>query len=136
MCATLRRAARALTQLYEQEMRSSGLSTSQFTILQVLSLISELTQGELGRLLVMDSTTLTRTLAIMSRRGWIKKRHGHDRREWRIALAKTGQEQLRRALPLWERAQVRVRRQMGKGPWSELTKLTNQLTNQVAESGD
>lgn len=136
MCSTVRRAARALTQFYEQELRSSGLRTTQFIILQVLSLAGELNQGELGSFLAMDSTTLTRTLAIMSRRGWIKKRHGTDRREWRILLAKAGEEQLKRALPYWERAQARVRQKLCEGPWNELTNLTNQVTNLVTEFGE
>jgi hypothetical protein len=32
-------------------------------------------------MLAMDSTTLTRTLAIMSRNSWITRRYGKDRRE-------------------------------------------------------
>src|ERR1700756_3363536 len=90
MCASLRTAARAVTQLYEEEMRPTGLRSSQFTILQALSLAGDVTQGKLGELLAMDSTSLTRTLAIMSRNGWIEKRRGQDRREWRLHLSRSG----------------------------------------------
>ena len=72
----MRRASRALTQLYEDSLRPLGLRGSQFTILQTLSLAGEVSQGELGQMLAMDSTTLTRTLAIMSRRGWVARRLG------------------------------------------------------------
>ena len=67
-CASLRRASRALTQVYEQALRPLGLRGTQFTVLQALSLAGEVPQGELGRILAMDSTTLTRTLEIMRRR--------------------------------------------------------------------
>ena len=93
-CATLRRAARALTQLYEEALRPFGLRSTQFTILQALSFTGEITQGELGRILAMDSTTLTRTLEIMRRQGWITKRRGKDKREWRLQLAVNGKAQL------------------------------------------
>ncbi len=133
MCAGLRRASRALTQFYEEGLRPAGLRATQFTVLQVLSLAGEVTQGELGRMLAMDSTTLTRTLKIMSRHGWIGKRRGADRREWRLRLSKTGEVQLRRALPRWEKLQTRLRLQLGEGQWDELTKLTNNVTNAVTE---
>jgi DNA-binding MarR family transcriptional regulator len=71
--------------------RPLGLRGTQFTVLQSLSLAGEVTQGMLGQMLAMDSTTLTRTLEIMVRRGWIEKRRGEDRREWRIRLSKPGE---------------------------------------------
>jgi len=67
MCANLRRAAGALTQRYDEALRSLELTITQFTILQALSLAGEVTQGRLGEILAMDSTTLTRTLGIMTR---------------------------------------------------------------------
>ena len=69
MCETVRRASRALTQLYDETLRPLGLRATQFTILQVLSRTGELSQGELGQILAMDSTTLTRTLRILRRAG-------------------------------------------------------------------
>ncbi len=65
MCASFRRASRALTQLYDEALRPVGLRATQFTILQALSLTGEVSQGELAQILAMDSTTLTRTLRIM-----------------------------------------------------------------------
>ena len=62
MCSSIRRASRALTQMYEQALRPLGLRSSQFTILQVLSRAGEVLQGQLGEMLAMDSTTLTRTV--------------------------------------------------------------------------
>jgi|SRR5580658_3274057 DNA-binding MarR family transcriptional regulator len=135
MCAGLRRASRALTQFYEEELRPTGLRSTQFTVLQVLALAGEVTQGELGRMLAMDSTSLTRTLRIMSRHGWIGKRRGADRREWRLRLSKTGEVQLRRALPRWEKVQARLRLQLGKVQWDALSTLTNNVTNAVTEKG-
>lgn len=71
-CANLRRAARAVTQLYDQELRGSGLKSTQFTPLEALAEIPGTTQGGLGDLLALDSTTLTRTLRPLIRRGWVR----------------------------------------------------------------
>ncbi len=128
LCANLRRAARALTQFYDRALRPAGLRATQFTVLQFLSLTGEVSQGQLGRALAMDSTTLTRTLAILSRRGWIAKLHGADRRERRLALTPAGQLQLKRAQPQWAKAQSRFRRRIGNRRWGSLMKLASQAT--------
>jgi DNA-binding MarR family transcriptional regulator len=128
LCASFRRASRALTQLYDEALRPHGLRATQFTILQALSLAGEVTQGELGRMLAMDSTTLTRTLDIMVRRGWVTRQHGHDRREWRLSLSRKGAVQFQRALPHWEKVQTQLRNRMGDDRWDGLFKLTNEIT--------
>lgn len=133
MCASLRRAARALSQIYEEALRPTGLRATQFTILQTLSIAGEVTQGELGQILAMDSTTLTRTLTIMGRHGWIAKRRGEDRREWRMRLSKAGETQFKHALPHWENAQKQVRRQLGDELSDNIMKLTQETTNALID---
>lgn len=136
MCSSFRRASRALTQLYDQTLRPLGLRATQFTVLQVLSRTGEISQGRLGEILAMDSTTLTRTLEIMRRRGWIAERRGEDRRERWLRLAKAGEAQLNRALPAWEKVQSLLRHRVGDRAWESLFQLTNQVTDLVVSQGD
>jgi DNA-binding MarR family transcriptional regulator len=136
LCGNFRRASRALTQLYDDALRLTGLRATQFTILQVLSRAGELSQGDLGQILAMDSTTLTRTLRIMSREGWIAERRGDDRRERWLRLAKTGRDQLKRALPRWERVQAQIERQLGAKRWHDLHQLANEVTTALTSKGD
>ena len=124
MCSSLRRAVRGLTQLYEEALRPEGLRATQFTLLQVLAQAGEVLQGRLGEMLVMDSTSLTRTLAIMVRQGWIAERKGKDRRERWLRLSDAGAAQLARALPAWERVQARLREQLGETAWNGLFETT------------
>lgn len=119
-CANVRRAARAITQLYDDALRESGLRATQFTLLQALSLKGELTQGQLGELLATDSTTLTRTLGSLRSLGWIRSRPGKDRRERHWTLAPAGERQLDHATPAWERAQHRIRSRVGRDRLSAL----------------
>jgi DNA-binding MarR family transcriptional regulator len=135
MCASFRRASRALTQLYDEALRPVGLRATQFTILQALSLAGEVSQGGLAQILAMDSTTLTRTLRIMGREGWIAERRGEDRRERLLRLAKAGRHQFSRALPSWEKAQAQLGRQLGDKRWHALMKLTNEVTTMVTTQG-
>ena len=117
-------------------MRPLGLRATQFTILLVLSRTGEVSQGQLGGMLAMDSTTLTRTLGIMSRHGWIAERPGRDRRERLLRLSSGGEAQLRRALPVWEKVQSRLRNQLGEQRWKNLLQLTNQVTDIATTLGE
>ena len=136
LCASLRRTARALTQLYEHELRPLGLRSTQMTILQVLSRAGELSQGQLGQILAMDSTSLTRTLAIMLREAWVTERRGEDRRERMLRLAEAGEKQLKRALPAWEKVQSRLRHQLGGQSWHDLMQLSRQLASFATIEGE
>jgi DNA-binding MarR family transcriptional regulator len=133
MCASFRRASRLLTQHYEDALRPLGLRATQFTILQSLTLAGEVTQGRLGQILGMDTTTLNRTLTIMSRHGWIARRRGDDRRELKVRLSKEGQTQYERAQSHWQSAQDRLRDRIGKGLSDNLMKVTNEVTNALTE---
>jgi DNA-binding MarR family transcriptional regulator len=135
-CSTLRRTSRSLTQLYEDALRPLGLRAPQFTILQALALTGEVSQGRLGEILAIDSTTLTRALEIMSRRGWIAARRGKDRRERWLHLATKGEKQLSRALPIWEKVQTNLRHQIGEQTWEKILRLADQVTNVVTTQGD
>jgi DNA-binding MarR family transcriptional regulator len=134
MCSSFRRTARALTQLYEEAFRPLGLRATQFTILQFLSIAGEVSQGQMGEMLAMDSTSLTRTLAHMVRHGWIAERRGADRRERLLRLSRGGEKQLARALPVWEQVQSRLRRKVGETRWKELLSLTSAVTELASSS--
>lgn len=136
MCGSFRRTSRALTQVYEEAIRPFGLRASQLSILQVLSRAGEVSQGQLGQMLAMDSTSLTRTLAIMIRQGWIAERRGKDRRERRLRLAKSGEKLLQRALPDWDKVQSKLRRQLGDETWNNLLQLTRQVTGVATNTGE
>jgi DNA-binding MarR family transcriptional regulator len=126
-CASLRRAARAVSQFYDGEVRSTGLSGTQFTLLQVLASVGEMTQGRLGQALAMDSTTLTRTLGLMRRHGWIESWLGHDRRERNWRLSPKGRVQLEKSQPAWKRSQDRMRQLLGPEAWAGLFSSLDRL---------
>lgn len=135
MCGGIRRTARALTQMYEESLRPLELRATQLTILQCLARAGEVSQGQLGKMLAMDSTSLTRTLAIMKRAGWVSEQRGEDRRERRIRLSAAGESKLRRALPVWEKVQSRLRGKLGKQEWESLLRVTHHVTEIAKTQG-
>jgi DNA-binding MarR family transcriptional regulator len=119
-CANLRRADRVVTQFYDAVLRPSGLRVTQFTLLQALHHAPEISQKQLAELLAIDSTTLTRTLAPLRRKGWLHSEAGADRRELRLSLTAMGKREYERALPYWQSAQKRLQQALGKESWNHL----------------
>jgi DNA-binding MarR family transcriptional regulator len=121
VCASLRRASRSVTRLYE---RALGVSVPRFTLLYVLNK-QPLNQSMVAELLAVDRTTLTRTLGAMERSGLIRSRTNDDKRERVWSLTTGGKQEFARVSPRWERAQDRLRKRLGADRW-EL--LINELT--------
>src|SRR5580698_3872584 len=92
-CANLRRADRVVTQFYDAALRPAGLRVTQFTLLQALRLAPGISQKQLGELLEIDSTTLTRTLAPLRNKAWLRAATGNDRRELRLSLTAAGRRE-------------------------------------------
>lgn len=124
MCASVRRAARVMTQIYDDAMRPEGLRATQFSILQALSLTGPTLQGNLGEILAIDSTTLTRSMGLLRRRGWTEVLPGKDRRERWLGLTKAGERELARLDPVWKKAQGDVRKRLGGDRWQQLMALS------------
>jgi DNA-binding MarR family transcriptional regulator len=114
----LRRAARAVTQLYDAALRGTGLRATQFTLLQVLERMGPSPQGALGQLLALDPTTLSRTVRPLESAGWIRAGVGRDRRVVRWSLTPAGRRRLARARPAWERVQARLHAELHSKDWT------------------
>jgi len=109
-----------VTQFYDAALQPSGLRTTQFTLLQALNELSDSSQKQLAELLEIDSTTLTRTLAPLRRKGWLRFKSAADRRQLRISLTAEGKREYQRALPYWQSAQKGLQRALGKESWNHL----------------
>jgi len=132
-CANLRRAARAVTRLYNQELRPHRIEITQFTILMALQRTGEISQGKLGVLLALDSTTLTRMLGPLKKRGWIQEKEGRDRRFRLLRLTGSGQQKLEQTFPHWSRAQQRLRSALGEDGMAQLGNILGQVADSAAE---
>ncbi|MGO9596775.1 MAG: MarR family winged helix-turn-helix transcriptional regulator [Isosphaeraceae bacterium] len=134
LCAALRQAARAVTRLYDAELRGTGLRVTQFTLLCILSRSGEVRQGELGKLASIDETTLTRSLRPLEKGGWVSIRAGSDRREKRVAITKAGAKKLGEARLAWSRAQERMRRVLPGETWTLLLEALPDVTQRASKT--
>jgi DNA-binding MarR family transcriptional regulator len=128
LCNALRQATRAVSRLYDEELRGAGLRTTQYSLLRRLRAAGEVRQRDLGGLTSLDETTLTRNLRPLIDAGWVAIRPGEDRREKLVRLSDAGAAKLQDARPAWERAQERLRSRLPKETWSSLLDLLPELT--------
>jgi DNA-binding MarR family transcriptional regulator len=129
LCANVRRASRVLSQMYEESMRPLGLRMTQFSILQALSLTGPKLQGDLAEFLALDSTSFTRALQLLRKRGWVNTEMGKDRRERRVSLSSQGEIELARAQPAWEAVQKEVGSLLGEERRRGLIELSTAVAN-------
>jgi DNA-binding MarR family transcriptional regulator len=127
-CQNLRRLTRITTRIYDQELKKSGLEITQFGLLTALTKTGEINQKRLSAGFAMDSTTLTRTLGPLLKKGWVQAKRGKDRRERLFTLTRAGERQLVEAQPYWEMAEQRLRRELGDAGWKQMKASVSRMT--------
>jgi DNA-binding MarR family transcriptional regulator len=112
-CGRLRRAARALTQLYDNAMAPAGLRITQFSLLRTVARDGKTRISDLAATLLLDRTALSRNLDPLLARGLLAVTPGRDARTREVALTTAGAKALKSAMPCWNRAQAAVARRLG-----------------------
>jgi DNA-binding MarR family transcriptional regulator len=106
LCLASRRAARALTRAYDRRLRSEGIRATQLSVLVMLALRGPTRIGALADALGLERTTLTRNLALLEKRKWVKIRPGEDSRARIAQLTAIGRRKAEVAVPAWREAQA------------------------------
>ena len=102
----LRRASRAVTQLYEEHLKPSGLLPTQFTLLAAVRVMGPVQMSRIAKELVLDRTTLTRNLRPLEREGLLEIAYSKsDQRLREISITNKGMKKLNQAIPCWQEAQ-------------------------------
>jgi DNA-binding MarR family transcriptional regulator len=112
-CTRVRRAARSLTDLYDQAIEPVGLRITQFSVLRTIARMGPVSISKLASEMALDRSTLGRNLAILERRRLVSLSEGDDLRERTVTLTARAHRLLAQAIPLWEKAQERVERLLG-----------------------
>lgn len=133
VCNTLRMVSRAVTQLYDDALRPSGLRVTQFSILATIARKDEANLTQLEDALVMDQTTLTRRLNLLERDGLIERASHPDRRIKAMRLTARGRRALEIARPLWAHPQQKVLREMGTRASSDAQRRLTHLLHIAVE---
>jgi DNA-binding MarR family transcriptional regulator len=127
-CATIRRAARLVTQLYSQEMGQT-IEPGQFAMLTALSRNPGATQAPIGRALGLDKTTLSRNLRVLETNGWIELTLTDDRRTRGYRVTRTGGKMIGATQKAWTQAQTRLQEALPSGKWKKMFESLAAVSN-------
>jgi DNA-binding MarR family transcriptional regulator len=106
--------SRIVTSVYDECLSAVGLKVSQFSVLNAVASGEDALPAELAKFLDMDESTLSRNVARMCAKGWLRLEPGEDdRRSHQIRLTDLGKALLQKSYPAWQQAQGRVAHKLG-----------------------
>ena len=126
-CGRLRRASRALTQLYDDAMAPAGLRVTQFSLLRTLARDGPLRISELATRQLLDRTALSRNLDPLVDAGYVDIVRGADARTREVAITRSGAATLKAAQPHWTQAQREVAQRLGRAKLEVLIAMLGEL---------
>jgi DNA-binding MarR family transcriptional regulator len=133
VCFNLRRAARVVTQFFDEEIRRQGIRSTQGTLLSALQMTGPATMADLSEILGMERTTLLRNLRPLQRDGLVSVDGGGHGGPVEISLTAKGLKQHEKFAPAWEAAQRTAVQVLGEERWtaiiSDLQKVAVALKN-------
>lgn len=103
---------RAISRIYDDQIRPYGIKFSQMNILTVITLHGPIQQKEVVKILSLEKSTLSRNIALMESKGWLKSQSG-ERNNHLLEVTPKGQELLVSAAPAWAKAQEQVTALLG-----------------------
>ncbi len=135
VCFGIRRAARAVTRMYDDALRPAGIRSTQLAILNAVRLIGPLSVKRLAAATVIDRTTLTRSLKLLEREELVRIEAGDDRREKNVTLTDNGAAKLELAFPMSAAAQAGAELLLGPENMTRLQEMLKGLVGATRKTG-
>lgn len=130
---TLMRAADAFSASLTRQLAGTGLTGSQFGVLEALLHRGPLCQGDLAGKLLRSCGSVTAVVAGLERRGLVaRRREADDKRFVRVALSAKGEALVRRLFPAHARTVARQFAALEPSEQERLRELCRRLGKAVA----
>lgn len=114
LCLHAQRAARALARRFDDALRPYGITSGQFSLLNVLNRPEPVSMGPVAKFLAMDRSTLTANLKPLERNGLVKVEvDPEDRRGRKLSLTAEGRKTLRAAMTVWKSEHAALEKEIG-----------------------
>ena len=128
-----RRTARAVTRLYDLGLEPTGLRATQFAILTAIAKFQPVSISRIGEILVLDQTTLTRSLRLLQKQRYLEISPRSVRRQRFLTLTDSGVKALAIAVPLWRKVQAKFLAEMGGDTWPGLRNELERLAGKAVQ---
>ncbi len=121
-----RRLARLATRSYDNELKDTGLTVQQFSVLNVLGSRGPNGAGDLAKILDLEKSTMSRNILLLRKKGLIAAARDAPGRA-PLKLTPKGRRVLSKALPKWQKAQQAALDAIGKDGGALLDRMTAAL---------
>jgi DNA-binding MarR family transcriptional regulator len=132
----LRRTARAVTRFYDLAFQDCGIRSTQFTILVGIAKTQPTSIGALAGLLIIDRTTLTRSLRLLKKQRLLTVSERSTMRQRFLSLTPEGEQMLKRCVPLWRKTHERFVQTLGAEYWTKFRRELEELAHIVTKLED
>lgn len=128
-CLKMRRSAENVIHFYDDILASSGLTVRQYSLLNKIKEYPKSNMRELGEYTELDRSTLARSLKPLIKEGYITDTKDKNARDSKLVLSKEGAKVCDKASKLWDEAQERYEKLVGKQNVQQLEQLLEKLQN-------
>lgn len=112
-CIRLRRAANAVTKLYDSQLKAAGLTLNQYSLLSNLFRLQPASVTELANAVKLERTTVTRNIRPLFEMGLIQDLSEDGERDRRMRLTETGLARREECARRWSCVQQRLEETLG-----------------------
>ena len=119
--------SRLISQIYKKHFKQHGITLSQWSILSVLCDRNEIGQADLGRMLALERSTVSRDLKRLIEKGYVRKLGEVNNLVLRIT--EKGMDRIEVIIPDWEKAKKEAGDLLGEDGEQALLLLLNKLNN-------
>ncbi|MDH5638063.1 MAG: MarR family winged helix-turn-helix transcriptional regulator [Nitrospinota bacterium] len=100
--------SRSITAIYDEALQGSGVKVSQVNLMVMVYNLGQARSTDICRIMKMDSSTLSRNVDRMKKKGWLDSKHEPGARSMVISVTSAGEQLLADIHPRWKEAQRRA----------------------------
>lgn len=123
-CTNLRRSANAISDFYDEELKETGLTISQYYLLINLKRLKSANTTYWAEFVGLDRSTMVRNIKVLQSRRFIEPTEGHGKT---FKLSKTGEKALEAAIPIWNMAQKKIEMFLGQDDSKAILRIGSRL---------
>lgn len=121
---------RVLSAIYKKHFKKHNITLSQWGIMAALAKFRSLPQAELGRMMLLERSTISRDLKRLSDKGYLKQEGVVNKLT--IKITKKGLDYIEAVIPDWEKAKEEAKTLLGEEGERGLSLAVMRLTNNAS----
>ena len=133
IAAKIRLLNRVITKIYNDALSPLQIKVGQMNVLVIEAREEPVSAVDLGPVLQMDKSTLSRTVDRLRKQGWLEVSSGGGRSQ-NLTVSAKGRRILQKALPLWRQAQRRARKALSEAGVEALAQTADHLWAHIGKA--